>query len=307
MIKYTNIDIYQAYINEVQMKDLSPLTIPYDASKNLNNSAREYEIFLDINYKRQFNTIPWGMFSSKFESKTNISLHDFKNYALSKFNIGYELVFINPMIGNESIFKNVWEQGEISHKGMDKISNFIENQLNISNKKIDGKNYFAFCNYFIATPFIWAKYFNFCERILNSLNEQEMYNSDVWMAWMSLGHYKRAPNTTMRPFVIERLFSIFLKTLNENTYCWYEYKRDCYEKKFGTRIGSHLYNLSLLKNISIKLNKPNLIKLWNIERSKLFNSEIMSLINQLDDPSPVLTNSHINNFNKFTSKLKTLG
>lgn len=299
-----NIDIYQAYIGDEQLKDLSELVIPYDVSHNMDNSTREYEIFKEIYVKNKNKPNPWGMLSSKFEHKSNIDLRTFCIFASTKFNNGYELVFINPMIGNEAIFKNVWEQGTIAHTNMIIIINFIEENIPGFTKTLDGNQYFSFCNYFVVSPSVWEKYFIFVDRILKLINNEESENTDVWLSWVSSENYKRDMNITMRPFVIERLFSIFLRTLKTEKFCHYEYIKSDYIFKFGNKIGTLLYNMSHLKNVASANKDQNLIKIWNNQRNKIYKSDIMSTVYHLDDPSNYLKSNDINHLEDFINELK---
>jgi hypothetical protein len=144
------IDLYQSFIGQDQKKRISSLAIPFDASINNENDAREYECFKKIYSTRKLNEKPWGMLSWKFEIKCLISIDEFIEFANEKFDNGYECVFINPMIGNEGLYKNVWEQGALYHKGLDKIVEFLSIKIPNFNTNLYGENVFSFCNYFVA-------------------------------------------------------------------------------------------------------------------------------------------------------------
>lgn len=290
MMKYEyKADVFQSFIGANQKKFISNLAIPYDVSQNNENDTREYECFKKINALRTDDAKPWGMLSWKFEFKTSIKLENFIQFAEKNIENGFDCVFINPMIGNEAIFKNVWEQGTIAHKGMDKICEFLKSKLPGVVNSYDNPSYFVFCNYFIAKPNFWHKYFHFIDQILEDLDNEKMKGTEIGKIWEGVAHYQRDPNVTMRPFVIERLFSSFL-LINKNKlkFINYSYPYDKYIEKFGLKNGSLVYKLSSLKNRAIKNNDSNLLNKWNEMRVKLFKLKYHSPIVLIDDPHFIL-------------------
>lgn len=291
--KITELDIYQSHIGENQLKMISPFAIPYDVSHNTAKDSREYECFKEIFKIRSNNPRPWGMVSWKFEHKTLIPIEDFLYFAKLKFSEGYDCVFINPMIGNEAIYKNVWEQGSLSHKGFNKITSFLMQKLPKTINSVYGKNTFSFCNYFIATPKFWLYYFKFVDAIIYHLNKQSRERTDVGVIWSGTAHYPRDPNVTMRPFVIERLFSALLTSSNNAKFCDYPYNISNYNDKFGIKLGSILSNLSDLKNSAITENDAEKMKRWQLIRVKLFKSDARGPIVTLDDPPNILLDNDV--------------
>lgn len=290
---YSKIDIYQSYIGVKQLREVSEFAIPYDASHNTERNSREYELFKEIFHDRISNPNPWGLVSWKFKYKTAISFEEFLNFAELKFKEGCDCVFINPMIGTEAIFKNVWEQGALAHKNLNEIESFIMKKLPVSANNIYGKNTFSFCNYFIATPRFWKKYFKFVDSITYLLNKQTREGTRVGSIWSGSAHYSRDLDVTMKPFVIERLFSTLLKIQNDMTICDYKHSKVNYIHKFGTQLGAILFELSELKNKGIVENNEELIKRWHLIRSKIHKSNIRSPIVTLDDPPLFLSDLDI--------------
>lgn len=272
--------LFQAYINEHQKSYIiDDVVIPLDASDNVGDNKFEYDLFKKIESKYpELKQEPWGMVSWKFQHKTLISTQKFYEFAEKKFSEGYDCVFINPMIGNESLFLNVWEQGNMFHTGMDKILDFIKE--NITEPKMNdfmGKNLFTFCNYFIATPSFWEKYFQFVDNIISKLEIEASNNSEIGKIYSKSHEYRYSYDVSLKPFIVERLLSSFM-VCSEFNCIGYEYSQSDYDKKFGIQLGSFIFNLSKLKS------EDNLACYFDV-RNNVFNSILLTLIINLDDPN----------------------
>ena len=72
-----------------------------------------------------------GILSYKFSLKTGIAMVPFLEFANQSFSEGYDCVYINPMLVNEAIFHNPWEQGEIvGHKDISRIAEYLIKEKN---------------------------------------------------------------------------------------------------------------------------------------------------------------------------------
>lgn len=292
-IKTFGLDIYQSHFGKEQLKLVSPLATPYDVSHNTGKDSREYELFKEISKSRGNDPRPWGMVSWKFEHKTVIPLNDFLTYADEKLAEGHECVFINPMIGNEAIYKNVWEQGALSHKGFVKLNAFLLQRFPKAINSISGAQTFSFCNYFIATPKFWRYYFKFVDAVSFVLNKEAKEGTPAGLVWSGTAHYPRDPLVTMRPFVIERLFSTLLMAGGSVKVCSYPYTRQNYKEKFGIQLGPILADLSELKNKALAENDSAGMDRWQSIRVKLFKSDARGPIVTLDDPPNIFLDSDL--------------
>ena len=277
--------LFQSYVNDHQRSFLSKSTIPVDASNNTEDNQREYELFKKIlaNHK-ELEKEPWGMISWKFQHKCLINPESFIEYALSKFDSGYDCVFINPMIGNEALYMNVWEQGaHCGHVGLDKIATYLANELGGRITAIMGKKSFAFCNYFIASPIFWKRYIEFTDHALDLLEHEAKNDTETGRIYGGSAHYYRDTAVSMRPFIIERLLSSFIEGTHLKS-IGYDYSSEQYQAKFGQELGSFLYKLSNLKNKAILQRDNQLINDFNSIRINLLNSDYRAVVWQLDDP-----------------------
>lgn len=247
----------------------------------------EYELFKEI-YANQNPVAPWGLVSSKFELKCPIKIEEFYDYAENEFQNGADCVFINPMLINEALFLNVWEQGiVVGHHGLDKIQKYlIENKFVTNN--IMGTNTFAFNNYFIGNNNFWDKYFKYIDLIMDDFHQEEKFGSETGLIFSKSGNYHKNKSMSMRPFVIERLFSSFIeKYKHELKLSSYKYENHHYIFKCGENYGNSLYKLSALKNENIS-NIKSLNK-WNeIRKIIIMNKAIFYGLLHLDDPDEII-------------------
>jgi hypothetical protein len=249
----------------------------------------EYDLFKKINGDENPDT-PWGLISSKFSLKSHITINDFYKFALDEFDKSCDCVFTNPMIGNEALFLNVWEQGRtVGHQGIEKIYQHLI-EVDFVNK-IDymGVESFAFCNYFIGNNKFWKSYFNYIDNILSHLNLQNLNNTEIGKIYNGPGNYHKNTSMTLKPFITERLFSSFISTATKEGL---EIKAFIpnelhYIEKFGENYGQLLFRLSNLKNKK-PINNENL-NLWNDIRNNIISNKAIFLgLLHFDDPDAEL-------------------
>jgi hypothetical protein len=278
--------IYQSYVNNEEKRHLDIRSIPLDASWN--NNGTEYELFKYIHTNENIENEQWGLISWKFKYKCPISVNEFLGYAATQFENGYDCVFVNPMIGNEAIYLNVWEQGkDVGHTNIEKFEAFLKNEFDPNITAVMSRKTFAFCNYFIGNIFFWKQYFKYVDKALLLLDSACLKNSDLGSAYNSSANYARNKNFTLKPFITERLFSTFLAK-TDLKYTHYNYSIEQYQKKFGTILGEQLFNLSTLKNNAINRKSEESIRAYMNQRTILLNSQYRRIIWELDDPSPIL-------------------
>lgn len=276
--------IYQSYVNQQQKNHVADCAIPLDASWNTNGN--EYDLFKHLK-KTQIreSDSPWGLVSWKFTGKCQIQLNEFSEFATTHFKNGCDCVFINPMIGNEALYLNVWEQGKDSgHQGLDKVESFLTKNFDHGITSIMSNHTFAFCNYFIAKNRFWEAYFKYIDEALILLEREVATESETGLAYKSSANYNRNKNLTLRPFVIERLLSPFLLK-SQLKIVDYKYSAIHYQKKFGPLLGDYLLSLSITKNEAIAQNNAAKIKSYLDNRRTFLQSQYKSVVWGLDDPN----------------------
>jgi len=281
--------IYQAFLGEEQRAHLDPSSLPLDIGSRTPNHQREYELFKLVMRHRKSDISPWGVLSWKFQQKAQISVNQFKQFAHEKFKSGYDCVFVNPMIGQEAVFINVWEQGQVSHPGMRTIAKFLESQGRIHPSVAMLRESFTFCNYFVATPRFWTSYFDFSDRAISLLESEARQDSEVGTIYSGSANYVKDPELTMRPFILERMLSSFLITQRIFKVAAFPWELIHFEERFGRLLGQILWNLSALKREAFELERADLKDKWgSMRRALFFDNMARNLIIGHEDPPSVM-------------------
>jgi hypothetical protein len=247
--------LFQAYLDDRQLGWVSDRAVPFDCSDNIGRDTREYELFKKIAARKLYgDSEHWGLVSWKFEHKCQIPLADFADFCADRFSEGYDCAFINPMIGNEAFFMNVWEQGSYAHNGMEQIALYLYRTLGYRTKRWMSTDSFAMCNYFVANEKFWTAYFAFVDTALHRLEQEARQRSPIGQIYQNNAGYGGDREATMRPFVIERLLSTFMVSDHGLKIATYPFPRSHYQKKFGEQLGGFLYELSTLKKAGLAQN-----------------------------------------------------
>jgi hypothetical protein len=274
--------IYQSYPSGVDKEVL------FEGARLINytdfGSESEYDIFKHI--RTTENPDCWGLLSWKFEYKCCVPISKFLELATMHLLNGTDCYFINPMIVNEAVFSDVWEQGElIGHKGMFTIRDYLLERGLMKVSPLMDTESFAMCNFFIGNRRFWDRYFEFVDRVLFALEDACEQGLPVGKIYRSKAEYIRNSNLSMRPFIIERVFSSFVISSSDLVFKQYPQDLQQYEKKLGCNIGGTCHSLSVLKRKALKLRDSELFKAWNSERAKFFENPAMyNLCLLMDDP-----------------------
>lgn len=284
---FARVKVFQSFIGEHQKSFLSPGASPWDAAHNGAESAREYELFRSIQRDDpEARVAPWGLVSWKFQHKCGVPLDAFSAFAEAQLNHGFDCAFINPMIGAEALYQNVWEQGaHTGHKGMDRLAIYLASRLGGAITAPMGRDSFAFCNYFVATPAFWQAYFAFVDSAIGMLEAQVQAATEVGAIYGGSAHYARDRTVSMRPFVIERLFSCFVQGSTFRCAA-YPFGMEHYRAKFGAQLGTFLRRLSDLKREGIAAQDRQLLQRWESIRLNILTKPYRGVVFNLDDPNP---------------------
>lgn len=204
-----NVEIYQSYFTQDQLRHLDPEFTAFDNTTNLVPELREYAINrvvrdMAVNKKTEL----WGMFSWQWKQKLNgltaQAVLDHINQ-----NPGYDVYFFNAFSHQVPYVLNVWEQGEWCHPGIVKIIRAVFEHIgldpNIVYKPMDRANMFWSCSC-VANQKFWDGYLDLVHRYHYSLPHLpseiiNLHDSDSNYGIAKLNYF---------PFIQERLFSTYL-------------------------------------------------------------------------------------------------
>lgn len=286
-----SINIYQPYIHDAQLSKIAKNCIPYKVN-NIDKESREYELFNGI-AKMEFGTNNdpshfFGLISLKFEIKSPIDIKIFRHSIKSAQNNFYDAYVINPMLANEALFWNGWEQASAAgHKGIEEIYQYICKMIPTA-AQIRNQNIFALNNYFVGNRKFWTEYFAFMNPILIEFEAESKLNSNIGQIFDGPAGYYRDNNITMRPFVIERLATEFYyhAMLRGLKIKFFKPTQDHYVLKFGKTYGSEIFKLSSIKLEGSLNNDRILLEKWKHARTAILNDHGKTLL-QLDDPDQI--------------------
>lgn len=197
----------QIYFKHDQKKFLSSSCTPFFNSSK--SPFLEYEVILNSFKTNEFKLFDFfGVISWRFFDKTLMTPESF--FSFVKDNPGYEVYFINPFPEQAILYKNVWEQGAISHSlELKNVMNNILNEVGY-NFQVEDVNLqpekILYCNYWFGNPKFWEKYIQFTEPIYNFILNNKNSELVKFVNNRARYHY----NVSFIPFIMERLFSTFL-------------------------------------------------------------------------------------------------
>ncbi|ANL46240.1 hypothetical protein AMC87_CH01527 [Rhizobium phaseoli] len=280
--------IYQPYLDPLQRSQLDAAAMPFDISFNTQATTREYELFLTLHQHHEAiglgEDVFWGLLSSKFEMKSVTSFPSFVTEAEKARAEGADAYLYNPLIGHAAIYSNVWEHSLLGgHPGMEPIFLHLQ-QLGYPIAPPQDKTAFMFCNYFCGNRKFWSGYFAFCERILESLENEARRGTPAGTAYAGSAQYSRDANAKMRPFVIERLLGLYVHqaaAAGLKIAAFVPAPAD-FEWKFGVRLGRVLHGLFTAKEAFLRSRDEALLTKWQEGRQPLTKQP--HLIWFADDP-----------------------
>lgn len=281
------IELCQAWLGEAQRAHVAAGVRPYPIGDNIGATTREYGLF-----KRRFaeprdGIDGWGVVSWKFAHKCLAAPEALMAFAAERLAAGDDCVFINPMIGNEAVFLNVWEQFVASTAGADIVAAGVSRLAGIDLQRPMSGDDTAYCNYFIASERFWVRYFAFCDGVLAALDAEVARGSELGRAYAATGRYGADPSLTLQPFVVERLFSSFIAE-NPDLRCTAMPRPiETYRDKFGVRLGEHLFALSRRKHQAIAKRDMAALGAWDQQR-RIFQGSLLLTMWGMDDPDPAL-------------------
>ena len=159
----------------------------------------------------------WGALSWRFTERTGMSGADWLK-AIGE-HPGADVYFCDPVPFNESLFHNFWLQGETSHpqffalcQAVFKATGLPEDELTA----ISPSEQFSASNYFVATPKFWQSYLPWINQVLSLANKKLPPNIRDLMHSKMADDRDLHKGATYVPFIVERLFPIFMKTAGKD-------------------------------------------------------------------------------------------
>jgi len=209
--------VFQIYYEDWHRELLDPSFIPLNNAKS-QSELLEFNVFDRLSKSDYVKGAQlWGALSWRFTEKTGLTGGDLvKNINAHP---GFDVYYCDPFPHNEALFHNMWLQGETTHPNFLALSQAVLQAAELSTEELINvcpSNMYSAANYFIATPKFWAAYIPWVNKILTLANKK------LPPKLRDLLHSSKADSKDLHggasylPFIIERLFPIFMKTEGKN-------------------------------------------------------------------------------------------
>lgn len=204
-----NVKLFEICFEERQLNNVDPLLTPFDNTKNEQPELREYHNFrrlFDEGHTKDLDL--WGAFGPRWGGKLRYPAQDI--FDTIENNPGHDVYIFNHARIVNALTYNVWDQGELFHKGITKVARHALDAAgynpNATNQMMTNLDT-CYCSYFIATNAFWKDYLDFLYIIKNRL---ENLPDDLAEIYHGSANYSRDASLNMFPFIVERMFSTYL-------------------------------------------------------------------------------------------------
>lgn len=207
--------LHQIWYLDEQEPELDPNLLSWDNRENLRPEWCEYWIIRQAaqEFEKNFGELT-GFFSWRYRQKLNIEFSQIKGFIEAY--PGGDCYIFSPAVFQVAYYLNVWQQGEHWHPG---ITHKAQAMLQALGYDIDLKNSIdhhlttAYCNYWIASRPFWVKYLKFMDGVFHYIESARVNDQNsLWgVVHGSNGSDSHVQFLPIIPFLVERLFSVFVK------------------------------------------------------------------------------------------------
>jgi len=213
----TPVRIFQIYYEAWQRELLDPNFAALDNSKD-NSELLEFAVFEKLagsDYVKGAQL--WGALSWRFTEKTGMTGADWvKEIAAHS---GYDVYYCNPYPENEALFHNMWLHGDTRHPQFLALSQAIFQVTGLPVEELTTiltSEQFSAANYFVASPKFWQMYLPWVQKVMSVANKKLPPKVRDLMHSKGADEADLHKGATYVPFIVERLFPVFMKTEGKN-------------------------------------------------------------------------------------------
>lgn len=209
--------IFQIYYRPEQLNDLDPAFDPYD-NEGDDSPLLEFNVFRKLARSASVKGADlWGALSWKFGEKTGLSGEQLRQVIAA--NPGYDVYYCNPFPELEGLYHNLWLQGETSHPNFLILCHEFFDAAGLPEEAINTlqpSSAFAASNYFVATPAFWRSYMSFVDHAIEEADRRMSSTAKAMIYSSAADHRGMHAAASYLPFIVERLFSVFLTRAGAN-------------------------------------------------------------------------------------------
>jgi hypothetical protein len=204
-----NVKIHQIFYDESTRKGVDPGFIPLDNVANPRPDWREYWPIREfLRGNRLDDMAMYGFFSPKFHYKTELDatqVHAFVGANMASC----DAVVFSPFYDLQSLFLNVFEQGEYFHPGLLGVSQAFCDEIglgaDLATLVNDSRNS-VFSNFLVARPGFWRQWLEINERLF-AIAENPAH---ALHSRLNAGAAYAHEDVAMKVFVMERTAPLLL-------------------------------------------------------------------------------------------------
>lgn len=201
-------NILQIYYDAASKEKLDPGFIPLEIVGNPRADWREYwairNYFLNNTLDRD---TYYGFLSPLFTDKTRLNSQQV--HALMDLRSDADVYTFSPSMSDAACYLNVFEQGNRRHPGLLSVADAFLDEINLPvefNTLVNDFHSAVYCNYIIAKPVFWEKWFAIGEAMYEIA---ERGNSKLANALTAITEYGKGA-VEMKVFIMERIGSLIL-------------------------------------------------------------------------------------------------
>lgn len=261
-----SIGIWQIYYQAAQESKLDKAFVPLDNSQ-FPSETHEFAVFQRLQASGAADTLSaWGALSWRFAEKTGLSGQELLRIVEQAPEA--DVFYMNPFPHIEALFASPWGHGEVAHPDFLEVAGAFLDAAGLDASelhRLTPAREFSMCNYFVGGPRFWQSYLPFVEQALRRADQhmppglrEKMHSEDA--DWLKLHHA-----STYVPFIVERLFTVFLRTQGRHL------KVHKIPSALGeANMSETLRDLRSMKDMAILTRSKTILALWQKERAAYF-------------------------------------
>ena len=254
----SDILVFQIHYKGEQKQHLDAAFIEYD-NKTAESETHEFAVFERLSGLAQTKKAKyWGAVSWRFGEKTGLAGHEL--IEIVRKNPTADVFYMNPYPYNEALFQSGWMQGETVHPDFMEISEKVLVAAGYESEEIHrtvASASFSSANYFVGSQKFWQAYIPFVQKLLADA-ERGLSQQALQMLHSSRADMRNLHNqSTYVPFIVERLFPLFMKTAGTGLSAA-KITLPAQEQK----LNEHLRKLREMKDTAVKGKSEWLLRAW---------------------------------------------
>lgn len=209
------INIHQIFYNDETRAQLDARFIALDNTDNARPDWYEYwpirQFLLSTNLDE---SAYYGFLSPSFSAKTGLTSHDVFAFIGQNLKPDTDAFVFSPFWAHTVFFRNVFVQGDISHKGLMMSAQEFLRRADYSadlEALVTHSQNTVHSNYIVAKPAYWRQWLSLTEKLFAIA---EGAQDDYAKSLSGLVFYGDNPKTPMKVFLQERMATLLLATQN---------------------------------------------------------------------------------------------